>query len=323
MTAGMGEGAPASAIRAAGDTWSQVAHSDAVLDFLPTALALSAGILIAAIAIAIPVAWHARVAGRDDQAADTPPNLVPLIDGPVNRVDDRLRDAVVQFDLPADLRPEQMAVLRFDGQPERAIAAALLDLEAQGVIDIDRPKIVIRVRRDADRSEMSEFQRRLLTVLGHGAQSRPLENRDWALSALYTDAMARGWFRERPDYVSYGPRLWSAACLGFGLILGIYAGNMLIEGYWSFAMPLAAGVGFLWFLAWVFTYAERRRPIRTPPARALATQLAGFGRVLGATEQGWIRLHPTEPYPPSWAAVAMALGVAAEEPSLYSRRIRR
>ncbi|HNQ06833.1 MAG TPA: DUF2207 domain-containing protein [Tetrasphaera sp.] len=321
--AGMLDGGRLASVMRASDSWSQVAHSDDVVDFLPMALALSIGILIAAIAIAIPVALHARVAGRDDQAADTPPNLLPLLDGPTNRVDDRLRNAVVQFDLPADLTPEQMAVLRFDGQPERAIAAALLDLEARGVIAIERPKVRVTVEAGADRSGISEFQRRLITVLGHDELTKPLENRDWALSTLYADAMGRGWFRHRPDYASYGPRLWSAACLGFGFILGVYTANMFLEGYWTFAMPLAAGMGFLLFLAWVFTYAERRRPIRTPKARALATQLAGFGRVLGATEQGWLRVHPDEPYPPTWAAVAMSLGVSSEAPGPYARAIRR
>ena len=103
--------------------FTEVARTREVLDFLPWALAIAVGCLVAAAVLLIPILSPARRAGRDSQSTITARNLLPLGADLTARVSDRVRDAVGQFDLPRDLRPEQMAALLHDGDPERAIAA--------------------------------------------------------------------------------------------------------------------------------------------------------------------------------------------------------
>ena len=88
----------------------------------------------------------------DDQAADTPPNLLPPWTDPPTEFDDRLGNAVVQFDLPADLTRSRWRCCGSTVNRSGAIAAALLDLEARGVIAIERPKVRVTVQAGADRS---------------------------------------------------------------------------------------------------------------------------------------------------------------------------
>ena len=240
-------------IQTADKPWGEVLRSPEVLDFLPWALLIAAGCAVAAALLLIPLITHARLAGRDDQSLVTPRNLLPLQDDPSARVSDRVRDAVVQFDLPADLRPEQMAVLLHDGSPERAIAAGLLDLESQGFVRIDTDGRASAVQAEG-RVPESEFQRRLLRIV-QGRNTR-FEWRDWALSALYADATQHGWFTGRPDYTSYGPRLYAATTFTLGAICAAFATRLLIAGYWTFSLALYAVAGL--FVVLGFAFLRRR-----------------------------------------------------------------
>ena len=297
-------------IQTADKPWGEVLRSPEVLDFLPWALLIAAGCAVAAALLLIPLITHARLAGRDDQSLVTPRNLLPLQDDPSARVSDRVRDAVVQFDLPADLRPEQMAVLLHDGSPERAIAAGLLDLESQGFVRIDTDGRASAVQAEG-RVPESEFQRRLLRIV-QGRNTR-FEWRDWALSALYADATQQGWFTGRPDYTSDGPRLYAATTFTLGAICAAFSTRLLIAGYWTFSLALYAVAGLFVILGFAFRYSARRRPNRTQTGRALAEQLAGFARAVGATRE----LRHTQAgrdgagaqRDSNWPAVLVALGV--------------
>lgn len=278
--------------------FTEVARSREVLDFLPWALAIAVGCLVAASVLLIPILTHARRAGRDNQSTITARNLLPLGADPTARVNDRVRDAVVQFDLPRDLRPEQMAALLHDGEPELAIAAALLDLQAAGVIDLDEDDRAT-VRRDADTSGLSDFQQRLLRIIG-GRNTR-FEWRDWALGALSQDVASRRWHTGRPDYVSYTPRLYASFAGSIAAIMILFSTNLLLGGYWTYAIALYAAALLLLVLAWAFRYSARKRPNRTATGRALAEQLAGFARAVAATGE--------ERHTDNWDAVRVALGV--------------
>jgi hypothetical protein len=298
--------------------WREVAHSPEVLDFWPWALLIAGGALVAAVIVLIPVLAHARLAGRDHRSRTTPRNLRPLGVDPTVRVNDRVRDAVVQFDLPADLRPEQMAVLLHDGDPDRAIAAALLDLEAQGAIVLAEDRVVSATGPGLD---ASAFQQRLLRILRR--DNTRFEWRDWALGALYSDATGRGWFTGRPDYTSYGPRLYAAASLTLGVIIALYTSQILFSGYWSHAFAGYAVAILLIAISFAFRYSARRRPNRSQTGRALAEQLAGFARAIALTgETRHTAAGLAEPGPESnWTAVRVALGVDRRSVRRLARNI--
>ncbi len=191
-----------------------------------------------------------------------------------------------------------MAALLHDGDPERAIAAALLDLQAAGVIDLDEDDRAT-VRRDADTSGLSDFQQRLLRIIG-GRNTR-FEWRDWALGALSQDVASRRWHTGRPDYVSYTPRLYASFAGSIAAIMILFSTNLLLGGYWTYAIALYAAALLLLLLAWAFCYSARKRPNRTATGRALAEQLAGFARAVAATGE--------ERHTDNWDAVRVALGV--------------
>ncbi len=240
-----------------------MARTREVLDFLPWALAIAVGCLVAAAVLLIPILSHARRAGRDSQSTITARNLLPLGADLTARVSDRVRDAVGQFDLPRDLRPEQMAALLHDGDPERAIAAALLDLQAAGVIDLDEDDRAT-VRRDADTSGLSDFQQRLLRCGSPGAATRVSSGATGALGALSQDVASRGWHTGRPDYVSYTPRLYAAFAGSTAAIMILFSTNLLLGGYWTYAIALYAAALLFLVLAWAFRSISppSRRPLR-------------------------------------------------------------
>lgn len=274
--------------------------------------AIGAGGVAAGVLLTIPAMTHAWHAGRDHQSRHTPRNLVPLTPGPTVKVGDRVRNAVVQFDLPADLRPEQMAVLRHDGEPERAIAAAMLDLSARGLLSPAGDIL------GGDRAGISEFQRRLLAIRARATTS--FQGRDWALAALYDDPAMREWFADRIDYASYGARLYSTFGFSLALIIGFVGGQLLLEDGLRAAPALAGVVIFFLAVGVAFAYAARRRPVRTATGRALAEQLAGFARAVSASRDGQ-SLNAVGQRAAEWAAVEMALGIGADRPARLARLI--
>lgn len=81
----------------------------------------------------------------------------------------------------------------------------------------------------------------------------------------------------------------------------LFSTNLLLGGYWTYAIALYAAALLFLVLAWAFRYSARKRPNRTATGRALAEQLAGFARAVAATGE--------ERHTDNWDAVRVALGV--------------
>jgi uncharacterized membrane protein YgcG len=202
---------------------------------------------------------------------------------------------VVEFEPPDGLRPGQMGLLFDERADTLDVTATIVDLAVRGYLRISElPKSGVLAwfgkpdyqldRLKAPDSNLLDYERIVLDGLFFSGETRKLsELRNTfytdlarAKTALYADAVTRGWFPRNPNIVRGS---WAAAGLlvgGAGVALTIYL------GYWWGAglvgVPVAAAGLLLVLMA-------RAMPRRTAKGREATRRALGFARYIRTAEQ--------------------------------------
>jgi uncharacterized protein (TIGR04222 family) len=197
----------------------------------------------------------------------------------------------VEFEPPDHIRPGQMGVLIDERADTLDVTATIIDLAVRGYLSIkELPKKgwfgsadwQLDRLKDAD-SDLLEYERIVLHGLFDSTQSRKLsdlKNKFYddlakAKTALYKDAVGRGWFPRNPNAVRVVYRLLGvlAAIAGVGL-------TVLLGSTWGaglLGLPVIAGGVILAIVAGAM-------PRRTAAGREVVQRTLGFARYIKTAE---------------------------------------
>jgi uncharacterized protein (TIGR04222 family) len=203
------------------------------------------------------------------------------------------RPIAVAFEPPDHIRPGQMGLILDERADTLDVTATIIDLAARGYVQITElpskgwfGKTDWQLDRlNADESGLLEYERAVMTGL-FGAGSRTtlseLKNHFYkelakAKSALYADAVSRGWFPQSPQSVR---TMWGLAG-GFLAAIGVAVMVMLgaRKGDGLLGVPIAAA-GLLLVLI------SGAMPRRTAKGREMLERTLGFVKYIKTAEVG-------------------------------------
>jgi len=199
---------------------------------------------------------------------------------------------VVEFEPPDRLRPAEVGLLLDERADRLDVTATIIDLAVRGYLTIHEvPKTWwlgaadwrLERLKPAD-SNLLDYERIILDGLFEGQASRTvsaLKNRFYkdlarANTALYDDAVARGWFGRSPERVRTAYRVGGVVALAAGIALAVWLGRHWGAGL--LGLPLAAGGALLAAVA-------RAMPRRTALGREMLRRSLGFARYIRTAEQ--------------------------------------
>jgi uncharacterized membrane protein YgcG len=258
-------------------------------DRTPTFLTLMFAGFAAALA-GIGTLWW-RV-GRDRQftsaqflSKDPTEETEPLFDS---------RPIAVEFEPPDNIRPGQMGLLFDERADTLDVTATIVDLAVRGFLKItELPKTGILSwfgkpdyqldRLKPDDATLLPYERIVLNGLFGTASTRKLSDlrnsfyKDLAKAktALYTDAVDRGWFPQNPNTVRTIWRVSAIALDGAGIALTIYLGYHWGAGL--VGLPLIAAGTLLALISGAM-------PRRTARGKEATRRALGFARYIHTAE---------------------------------------
>ncbi|MET0800790.1 MAG: DUF2207 domain-containing protein [Actinomycetota bacterium] len=257
----------------------------------PATVGASATLGIAAIGGVVALVWRR---GRDrrfrgsqvDQVMGNPTGEEQAV--PLGEAD---ASAPVEFAPPEDMRPGQMGTLIDEQANVLDVSATLVDLAVRGYVLIQEiPKDgwfgkpdwrLIRLEKPDD--DLLTYERRLLNgIFRDGSEVTISELKNTfaerlkgVQESLYTDAVQRGWFSERPDKVR---TRW----YGFGVLAVIVAAGV------TFALAALTHWGLLGIPLFLGAVAllvnAKRMPARAAKGTALLRRVRGFRTVIETAE---------------------------------------
>jgi uncharacterized protein (TIGR04222 family) len=266
-------------------------HLASAFSATPWTLGAAGGLLLAAMLI---VGWLLVVAGGDRRVAATPGGTTPVADGMgwgVPGVAQVGGTTAVVSAVPNGIRPGQAGLL-VDGVVEPvAVGATLVDLAARGYLRIEESAVGgwrLIPLKGADQ-ELLDYERALLDGIFGGRQVErkglrlsSLHRESSSLfkgvvSALYDDAMRRGWFVDRPDRVRRNWTWCGAAVAATGAVLVVVMAWNTHLGLVPIPIVLAG------LLLW---RGARRMPRRTAAGAELTRRVVRFRRHLQRAGSG-------------------------------------
>lgn len=197
----------------------------------------------------------------------------------------------VEFEPPDRMRPAQMGLLIDERADTLDVTATIVDLAARGYLTIaELPAQGWFGRTDWTLTRLTEpdaglleYERIILEGLFDSRQSRKLsdlkntfyDDLAKAKSALYSDAVTRGWFPRNPNTARTVSRvaglLVAAAGVGLTIVLGRQWGAGLL------GLPVVAG-------GLVLAIVSRAMPRRTALGREAMRRALGFARYIRTAE---------------------------------------
>jgi Predicted membrane protein (DUF2207) len=283
-------------------------HPARAFSATPWTLGMTGGLLLVAMLV---LGWLFLVVAGDRRVAVGPGGTAAVAGG-----------AAMAAAGPEGIRPAQAGLL-VDGAVEPvAIGATLVDLAARGYLRIEEPGATGNWRlvplKAADQ-ELLDYERALLDGIFGGAQAESrrlssLHGQSSGLykavrSALYEDAMRRGWFVGRPDRVRTTWATCGAAVAATGAILLVVAASATHLGLLPIPIVLAG------LLLW---RGARRMPRRTAAGAELTRRVAGFRRYLRTTGSGAVEVAAAGGQLPRYLPYAIVLGLGGRWASPHS-----
>jgi uncharacterized protein (TIGR04222 family) len=201
------------------------------------------------------------------------------------------RPLAVEFEPPERIRPAQMGVLIDERADTLDVTATIVDLAVRNFVSIaelpktgwfDRTDWQLTRLKDAD-DGLLPFERIVLTGLFDGRPSRKvseLKNRFYddlarAKTALYADAVGRGWFPANPRTIRIVAGVSGVLVAAGGVFLTVWLGRWWGAGLMG--LPVVAGGLMLCLFV-------RAMPRRTAAGRELMRRTLGFARYLETAE---------------------------------------
>jgi len=213
---------------------------------------------------------------------DTAEERIPILGG---------RPIAVEFTPPERIRPGQMGVLLDERADTLDVTATIIDLAVRGylrITEIEKPHWFSSKDWDLERLKPNDggllaYERIVLDGLfeaGSPTKLSALKNKFYddlakARSALYRDAVDRGWFPQNPNTVRWLWRLGGLLVAAGGVGLVIWLGRWWGAGL--LGLPVVAG-GALVGLA------SRAMPRRTALGQDLTRRTLGFMRYIKTAE---------------------------------------
>lgn len=201
------------------------------------------------------------------------------------------RPVAVEFEPPEKMRPGQMGLLLDERADTLDVTSTIIDLAVRGYLKItELPKHGWFGHADwqldqvkAADADLLEYERIVLDGLFKDGSSRKLSDlknkfyRDLsrAKTALYRDAVTRGWFPRNPNTVRVAYGIFGMLGLAVGVGLTIWLGQQWGAGL--VGLPVAAG-GLL------FALAANAMPRRTAAGREMLMRTLGFARYIKTAE---------------------------------------
>jgi uncharacterized membrane protein YgcG len=202
---------------------------------------------------------------------------------------------VVEFEPPDNIRPGQMGLLFDERADTLDVTATIVDLAVRGYLRITelpktgvlawfgKPDFQLDRLKEAD-SKLAAYERIVLDGLFDSSPTRKLSDLKntfytdlaRAKSALYDDAVERGWFPRNPNAVRTTWVVVGAAVDAAGTGLVFYLGSRWGAGL--VALPIVAA-GTLLILV------SRAMPRRTAKGREATRRALGFARYIKTAEQ--------------------------------------
>jgi hypothetical protein len=195
----------------------------------------------------------------------------------------------VEFEPPEGIRPGQLGTLIDEEANLLDITATIVDLAVRGFILIQEVPSEDGKRHKSDyrltdlgksRAELRAYESQLLDDLFETGSVVELSELKYKFAsklsglktALYDDAIEKGWFSHRPDHVRL---MWR----GIGVVV-LVAGGFLTVLAASQGWGLAAlGVPIIGLLLLIFA---GRMPRRTPKGTAMYSRIEGFKQIFDA-----------------------------------------
>jgi uncharacterized membrane protein YgcG len=263
----------------------------------PLRVGLGLGLLAAVIAVIARLVWSV---GRDWRWRGSPAEVVfggtngqqrvPLFEGGAY---------AIEYTPPDDLRPGEIGTLLDEVAHPLDVSATIVDLATRGYLRIDEvPKKWWFGKSDwqlvrlpdppaqgagADRRGLLKYERKLLDGLFEDGDAVKLsalrrkfhERLQEVQTALYDDAIDRGWFNRRPDSTR---SIWTAIAVG-ALVVSI--GLVVAAAKWTTfgIVPIPLVLGSLVLLS-----QHNRMPRRTAQGTAALRRALGFRQFIETAE---------------------------------------
>ena len=286
------------------------------------------GALALAVLLAAWVGVRLYRTGRDRRYADQIPGLAPAAGQAVAeeyRPVGTSPEGPVEFVPPKGVLPGQIGALITEKATVRDVTATVVDLSVRGYItveDIGEGDWRLTKLKGGDGS-LRPYERKLLVSLFSGRDMVLLSKlrnhfagaHANAVDGIYTDLVAQGWYRVRPDRARQ-----ATGCLG-GLLLLLTVPAALVFGLVLHLGILALGV---LVAGLVLVFGARVAPARTAAGSAAYARALGFRRYIRVAEAAQIRAEEREgvfsrylPYAVAfgeatrWVATFAAVGAAA------------
>jgi uncharacterized membrane protein YgcG len=259
--------------------------------------------------------------GRDRRFAGQIPGLAPV---PGQNVAAEYRpvgtspEGPVEFVPPKGVRPGVIGALITEKAQVRDVTATVVDLAVRGYLrieelgaaggDEDDADWRLSRLRDAD-DTLRPYERDLFAALFAGRDAVTLSElkttfakaNSSAITGVYDDLVAQGWYRVRPDRARQ-----ATGCLGVLLVL-VAVGLGALLGFALHLGILAIGVAVAGL---VLVFGARVAPARTPAGSAAYAQALGFRRYIRVAEAAQIRAEEREGVFSRYLPYAVAFGEA-------------
>jgi uncharacterized protein (TIGR04222 family) len=246
-----------------------------------------------------------EVMGGDPSLGD---RVVPLLDADAA--------APVEFAPPGDLRPGQIGTLTDERANPLDVTATIVDLAVRGHLVIQeipkegwfgKPDWRL-IRLDEPEDGLLQFERTLLTglfrdgseVLVSSLRTTFVPRLRKVQEALYRDAMANGWFRDRPDKVRTKWTALGIAATVVGVAAAIALAALTTWGWLGIPL-IVGGVGLLVLAG--------RMPARTAAGTAMLRRARGFRTVIATADTHLARWAEQENVFTRYLAYAVVFGL--------------
>lgn len=301
------------------------------------ALGIGAGVTLPLLAAGV-MGTLVYTRGRDEQYAGLTPGLTPGTDQSGHVMRGQAPTVAVQFTPPEGVQPGMLGTVIDESANTVDVAATVVDLAVRGFLTMGETESGMFGKGDwrliraapAPDSPLHPYEAKLLEgifVLGDSVLLSDLKNHfsgtlGSVQSAMYAEAVQRGWFRESPERQR---RVWT----GFGklLVVGGVASVVWLGGGFSAlfqgsGMPVPPGAvlgvgvalagGILWFMG-------RKMAARTADGSAVLAQSKGFRQYLVTAEANQIRWEEAEEIFSRYLPYAIVFGVAEKWASTFEQ----